>query len=93
MLGVRRTTVTLLARELQKRGVIRCRGRITILDWRGMDACACECYRAVKRLSRKANSWIYRAAHPSGQKTGLADPVMRPIRYRNRSGLLARMVL
>jgi CRP-like cAMP-binding protein len=56
-LGVRRTTVTLLAQELHKRGVIRCsRGRITILDRRCMEACAGECYRAVKRLSRKANS-------------------------------------
>jgi len=56
MLGLRRTTVTLLAQELHKRGVIRCgRGRITILDRRVMEACACECYRAVKRLSLKAN--------------------------------------
>jgi CRP-like cAMP-binding protein len=49
MLGVRRTTVTLLAQELQKRGVVRySRGRITILDRPGLEACACECYDAVK---------------------------------------------
>jgi CRP-like cAMP-binding protein len=49
MLGVRRTTVTLLAQELQKRGIVRySRGRITILDRPGLTACACECYDAVK---------------------------------------------
>lgn len=49
MLGVRRTTVTLLAQELQKRGIVRySRGRITILDRPGLEACACECYDAVK---------------------------------------------
>ena len=57
MLGIRRTTVTLLAQEVQKRGVVRYgRGRITILDRRGMEACACECYQAVKKLSLKAGS-------------------------------------
>jgi len=57
MLGVRRTTVTLLARELQKRGIVRNgRGRIAILDRRGMEACACDCYNAVKNLSLKAAS-------------------------------------
>jgi CRP-like cAMP-binding protein len=49
MLGVRRTTVTLLAQELQKRGIVRySRGRITILDRPALEACACECYQAVK---------------------------------------------
>ena len=49
MLGVRRTTVTLLAQELQKRGILRySRGRITILDRPALEANACECYEAVK---------------------------------------------
>jgi CRP-like cAMP-binding protein len=49
MLGVRRTTVTLLAQELQKRGVVRySRGRITILDRAALEAIACECYEAIK---------------------------------------------
>jgi CRP-like cAMP-binding protein len=49
MLGVRRTTVTLLAQELQKRGILRySRGRITILDRAALESCACECYGAVK---------------------------------------------
>lgn len=49
MLGVRRTTVTLLAQELQKNGIVRySRGRITILDRPALKAAACECYNAVK---------------------------------------------
>lgn len=56
MLGVRRTTVTLLAQELQKRGIVRySRGRITILDRAALEAHACECYRALRpdNLSHK----------------------------------------
>jgi CRP-like cAMP-binding protein len=50
MLGVRRTTVTLLAQDLQKRRILRySRGRITILDRPGLEACACECYGAIKQ--------------------------------------------
>jgi len=52
MLGVRRTTVTLLAQELQKRGILRySRGRITILDRAALEACACECYNVVRNIS------------------------------------------
>jgi CRP-like cAMP-binding protein len=50
MLGVRRTTLTLVARELQSAGLIRyARGKIEILDRAGLEATACECYKAVKR--------------------------------------------
>lgn len=49
MLGVRRTTVTLLAQELQKGGILRySRGRITILDRARLEHAACECYGAVR---------------------------------------------
>ena len=49
MLGVRRTTVTLLAQELQKAGVVRySRGRITILDRARLEHSACECYGAIR---------------------------------------------
>jgi len=48
MLGVRRTTVTLLVQAMQKKGLIKCgRGRIVILDRKGLKACACECYHVV----------------------------------------------
>jgi CRP-like cAMP-binding protein len=50
MLGVRRTTVTLIARALQKRGLVRYRrGRIEIVDRAGLERHACECYGTVRR--------------------------------------------
>lgn len=55
MLGVRRTTVTLFAQELQKQGVVRyTRGRITILDRAALEAHACGCYHTIKSLSLKS---------------------------------------
>ena len=48
MLGVRRTSVTLVAHTLQQAGIIRyTRGKITILNLEGMQDAACECYATV----------------------------------------------
>ncbi len=50
MLGVQRTTVTVVARALQAAGLIRYRrGVVDIMDRAGLEAIACECYRAVRR--------------------------------------------
>jgi Mn-dependent DtxR family transcriptional regulator len=50
MLGVRREGVTDGALKLQKSGLIQyTRGRITVLDRKGIEARACECYAVVKR--------------------------------------------
>jgi CRP-like cAMP-binding protein len=48
MLGVRRTTVTLVARALRQAGLISYkRGRIVILDRAGLEEAACECYQII----------------------------------------------
>ena len=50
MLGVRRTTVTLLAQSMQERGHIKyTRGRIILLDRAAIEAASCECYHAVQQ--------------------------------------------
>jgi Crp-like helix-turn-helix domain len=54
MLGVQRSTVTLVARALQSEGLIRySRGRIEITDRRGLEKTACECYEVVRRKSEE----------------------------------------
>src|SRR5258708_19809141 len=49
MLGVRRTGVTLAAQALQGNGLISYKhGTITVVDRRGLEAVACECYRVIQ---------------------------------------------
>jgi len=49
MLGVRRTTVTLLAQALQAKGIIKYRrGHILIVDRQKLMESACECYQIIK---------------------------------------------
>lgn len=49
MLGVPRTSVTMIAGALQKKGVIRYnRGKISILDRRRLEDTSCECYTLVR---------------------------------------------
>jgi CRP-like cAMP-binding protein len=49
MLGVRRPTVSAAAGILQKAGLLTYhRGRMTILDRKGLEATSCECYQVVR---------------------------------------------
>lgn len=50
MLGVQRSTVSLITRTLQSNGLIRQgRGAISIADRRGLEEVACGCYRSMRR--------------------------------------------
>lgn len=54
MLGVRRSSVTIVTTTLQRAGLIECRrGRIRLLDMHGLRATACECYEAINDVSER----------------------------------------
>lgn len=51
MLGAPRTRVTMAAGKMKKESLIDySRGKITILDRRGLEAASCECYRVVTQM-------------------------------------------
>ena len=55
-LGIRRTTVTLIAQQFQARGVISYRrGKIDIHDRDALHAVACDCYRGLGRARWPSN--------------------------------------
>jgi len=50
ILSIRRPSVSEAAGKLQQLGLIRCRqGWVTILNRRGLERAACECYRAMRK--------------------------------------------
>jgi CRP-like cAMP-binding protein len=54
MLGVRRPTVTLTLRALQRAGLVsESRGRVTIRDRRKLEQACCECYRVMADEQRR----------------------------------------
>ena len=64
MLGVRREGVTHAAHNLQDQGLISyVRGRIRILDRKGLEAQVCECYGVVKEEHDRLLGWANRYKH------------------------------
>jgi len=58
MLGVRREGVTGAALKLQRDGLIRyTRGHVTVLDRKGLEHRACECYGVVKKEYDRLLPW------------------------------------
>jgi hypothetical protein len=59
MLAVRPESVSRAAREFHKAGMMRCgQGHVTIIDRRGLEARACECYRAVQNEFTRLLGWV-----------------------------------
>jgi CRP-like cAMP-binding protein len=64
MLGSRRTTVTVVAGDLQDKGLIDYRrGRVRILDRKALEGAACDCYQIIKRLHLN----LYKSNVPVGR--------------------------
>jgi Mn-dependent DtxR family transcriptional regulator len=63
-LGIRRTTVNLIAQQLDREGIITCgRGKITIRNRGALESSACECYSVLGQ-----HHWpceLLRASDPS----------------------------
>ena len=58
MLAVRPESVSRAARDLHKVGMMCCsQGHIAIVDRRGLEARACECYRAVQNEFTRLLGW------------------------------------
>jgi len=83
MLAVRRPTVSLIAQELQKAGLIRYkRGRITILNRGGLEKMACECLGSLRDRTRETLGALARPegeGAPGAREPQDDDRVNRPI--------------
>jgi len=78
MLGVRREGVTAAAQQLQKLGLIHCsRGHIAVLDRRGLEQRACECYAVVRKEYERLLPHSGATPEPdiAGTQRGTAQPV------------------
>ena len=66
-LGVRRESITQAAGNLQRAGIVRYRrGHIAVLERRGLEAGACECYAVVKKeMARLLSDVRYRQSVPA----------------------------
>jgi CRP-like cAMP-binding protein len=77
MLGVQRTTVTLVEQTLKAAGLVRQRrGRIELLDEAGLRARACECYAHIRRDYQQVLPQPEGEQGPAGPEPATATPAM-----------------
>jgi Mn-dependent DtxR family transcriptional regulator len=88
MLGIRRPTVTLVARSLQRDGLLEMRrGFFKIKDRPAMEAASCECYQQVKDLYDKLYKRHARVESLHGERrspskhVAPSDKRSKPTRY------------
>lgn len=64
MLGVQRSTVSMVTRTLQTAGLIQqSRGSITVIDRTGVEETACECYGKTRKMYERLLPGTYGQAH------------------------------
>jgi CRP-like cAMP-binding protein len=57
MLGVRRQSVSVVAGGLKSAGFIRyVHGRVTVVDRKGLESAACDCYPVIRALHERARA-------------------------------------
>jgi CRP-like cAMP-binding protein len=72
MLGVQRSSVTLVARSLQEAGLINYRrGRIHVVDVEGLQDSCCECYATINRHFHRLVGWKPDVNNQAAQTSGL----------------------
>jgi DNA-binding IclR family transcriptional regulator len=60
MLGVQRSSVSVVTRTLQTAGLIRQNhGSITVTVWAGLEETACECYGRIRRIYQRVLPGTY----------------------------------
>lgn len=75
LLGVRREGVTGAALKLQREGLIRySRGKIRVLDRRGLEENSCECYGVVQRAYEQLRSGSSAWPRPAGARESRRAP-------------------
>lgn len=83
MLGVRRESVSVAVLKLQREGFIHCsRGRIQVLDRRGLEQHSCECYSVVQRAYNQLRNVSSAWPHASDALDPVPPSMRRRLSYR-----------
>jgi hypothetical protein len=78
MIGVRRSTVTFFAHELQNEGILRyARGHINVVNRAELEHKACECYRITRRCLDAP--WATASASPAMGAENSTAHTARPV--------------